>query len=830
MMRRISTQSSSSISSSSSSNNGKSHVSFDGSQSTPVSSSMDKEHYRQVPYRFLSNESNTDACKLEKLTNLFPDMKTTIELELFKINNLSRTIDRLSRVYTVLTALDVRDDTLHLFLGPYHLSLGPALFAAMNFKNASTALLVNSHPTSSATTESHRRKRRREVVLRRFRRVVRKLTLVISIINELRAASILTPYNQYELYKRGIYDLVLAGRKESSNSMFSKNEFMEELENLNVEKSSGERNPLLASNFTKINHLLNLISSSQQQQQQQQQQQSHILENSMTRANRQIIKITSQESFVNAVNNDPSSLTDPTSLRDSNTVCCALHRQNSPYFMLPIRSTMSPPTSQMISIGSRSRNSSQSNTHKTVSILSRQSTANSLPESIVDDGSNHDLTTTTSPPPPSLSPSPRLFLAATKSNSLEIELKTPTQLVESNLFASSSHAFLSSSIINEEDALINNISSLLTTHFLSRQSPSTALTTSSIAHEHETNSNLSDSAISLSTGGTTGAINSSLISNQSSSSIITNEIDKLLQRIKTAVDNRLSIEIISNNRMRQPQSTYQTLTSTPLRTTASNRRQQLLALHAVSCQDRHTDEYDVEQSSLSNSKHKLHYSSKSQSFDATTLNSRDAITTTITTIDTKNNVYEMTTFHSDEKGVQTDPRIRHARSKLLETLQEYVTAVIRFRQHLFKQYTQSNTYYEQHYSAMPELQQYEYRDLMNVRKEILNRFEWVLNELEQTIENLQARRLSVADAQRSINRPIVKEVIESSLNAEIPPVDEHQANLLNDRQRSMPSEDEWRMYARDLQDTKEDLYFIDSLVHRGISKIDRLVAFSNLYT
>lgn len=35
----------------------------------------------------------------------------------------------------------------------------------------------------------------------------------------------------------------------------------------------------------------------------------------------------------------------------------------------------------------------------------------------------------------------------------------------------------------------------------------------------------------------------------------------------------------------------------------------------------------------------------------------------------------------------------------------------------------------------------------------------------------------------------------------------------------MPTEDEWRMYARDLQDTKEDLYFIDSLVHRGISKV-----------
>jgi hypothetical protein len=59
---------------------------------------------------------------------------------------------------------------------------------------------------------------------------------------------------------------------------------------------------------------------------------------------------------------------------------------------------------------------------------------------------------------------------------------------------------------------------------------------------------------------------------------------------------------------------------------------------------------------------------------------------------------------------------------------------------------------------MPELQQYEYRDLINVRKEILDRFEWVINELEQTIENLETRRLSVDDAQQRINRPLVKEV------------------------------------------------------------------------
>ena len=41
---------------------------------------MDKEYYRQVPYRFFCNESDTDVCKLEQLTNLFPDKKETIRL------------------------------------------------------------------------------------------------------------------------------------------------------------------------------------------------------------------------------------------------------------------------------------------------------------------------------------------------------------------------------------------------------------------------------------------------------------------------------------------------------------------------------------------------------------------------------------------------------------------------------------------------------------------------------------------------------------------------------------------------------------------------------
>ncbi len=44
---------------------------------------MDQEFYRHVPYRFFNNDINTDACKLEKLTDLFPDMKATIELGRF---------------------------------------------------------------------------------------------------------------------------------------------------------------------------------------------------------------------------------------------------------------------------------------------------------------------------------------------------------------------------------------------------------------------------------------------------------------------------------------------------------------------------------------------------------------------------------------------------------------------------------------------------------------------------------------------------------------------------------------------------------------------------
>ncbi len=197
------------------------------------------------------------------------------------------------------------------------------------------------------------------------------------------------------------------------------------------------------------------------------------------------------------------------------------------------------------------------------------------------DGSSSDLPSSTS------------LFTSPKSNPIDIELDTPTNILVQHPFISSNLSS-SSPTINDEDALINRISSLLASHLLSRQSASI---TSHIFHEHETNSNLSDSAISLSNSGTTGPINTSVRSNQSSPSTVINDFDKLLQRIKTAVDNRLSIE--TNN--------------------INNNNQQLLALHAVSCEETHIDDYDIENSTSSNRKHKLDLSSKSQSFDATNL-------------------------------------------------------------------------------------------------------------------------------------------------------------------------------------------------------------------
>ena len=83
-------------------------------------------------------------------------------------------------------------------------------------------------------------------------------------------------------------------------------------------------------------------------------------------------------------------------------------------------------------------------------------------------------------------------------------------------------------------------------------------------------------------------------------------------------------------------------------------------------------------------------------------------------------------------------------------MRSYITMVTQHRLSLFDQYTQSNEHQTR-------------QDLRDVRKTILDRFQWVIVELERTIEHLQAERLSVVDAQRSLDRPMVKEVGRVSL-------------------------------------------------------------------
>jgi hypothetical protein len=82
----------------------------------------------------------------------------------------------------------------------------------------------------------------------------------------------------------------------------------------------------------------------------------------------------------------------------------------------------------------------------------------------------------------------------------------------------------------------------------------------------------------------------------------------------------------------------------------------------------------------------------------------------------------------------------------LKTLQTYITAVSRYHLYLFNQYSQSN-------------ESCEYQDLVNVRKQILNRFEWVIVELKQALEKLQTHRVSVQDVEQSIDQPLMKEVL-----------------------------------------------------------------------
>ena len=197
-------------------------------------------------------------------------------------------------------------------------------------------------------------------MLRRFRRAVRKLTLVRSIIDQLQSPSVLTQYNQYELHTNGIYDLVLTERIKHSNSTFLNDDRPQKLEISDSITNAEQRNLLFASNYIKINYLLNILSSSQQ---------SLKTENNTTIETKNFMQIESYESMTSAKDNY-----DRRSVINSEAICCSAHRQSPSYFMFPSRQRISSQPSQLALAGSNSKRGSNSHLNKTSFTLSRQST------------------------------------------------------------------------------------------------------------------------------------------------------------------------------------------------------------------------------------------------------------------------------------------------------------------------------------------------------------------------------------------------------------------------------------------------------------------------
>ena len=143
-------------------------------------------------------------------------------------------------------------------------------------------------------------------------------------------------------------------------------------------------------------------------------------------------------------------------------------------------------------------------------------------------------------------------------------------------------------------------------------------------NELETNSNLSDSAISLSTSAIVPANNLSAMSELSLSQFNATDFDKILQRIRSTVDKKLSIETNNHTRLNSNPNMNEDSQISPVKSTTFNRRQQLLALHAVSCQEKYSDDYDADLSLSTPRRNQLDPSSKSQSFDTSDLSkSRD---------------------------------------------------------------------------------------------------------------------------------------------------------------------------------------------------------------
>lgn len=275
------------------------------------------------------------------------------------MNNLQHMMDRLSRIYTPSSAIDTRDDTLHLFLGPYHISLGPAAYGALQFRNISTALLSNSKTSQGDNTTQQQKRRRHDAALRRFRRSVRKLILIKSIIDQLRLASVLTPYNQYELYTNGIYDLVLAGHVHNDRSVFEDEKFAEKIKEFRSMNKWEKDSSLLASNFIKIQTLLHLLTPAPQQ---------NNTDNSSTSKNETQTTGTDEK-----ISENPTK-----QYLDPSTICCSQHSQNIPLLMFPLQRSFSQQTTQFLSPKSPIRRHSHYPSRRHSSAPSKEKTVRSM--------------------------------------------------------------------------------------------------------------------------------------------------------------------------------------------------------------------------------------------------------------------------------------------------------------------------------------------------------------------------------------------------------------------------------------------------------------------
>ncbi|CAM4767835.1 unnamed protein product [Rotaria magnacalcarata] len=519
---------------------------------------MDSEVYRLVPYRFFVDDTKSNICKLEKLTNLFPDLKLIIELELFKINNLLQTIDRLSQIYSVETFVDNRDDTLHLFLGPYHLTLGPVIFGALHFRNVSAALMASSQAKLVTDGTYQSRSRRHEAILGRFRHAVRKLIFIKSVIDQAQIASILTPYNQYELYKQGIYDLALAGHIHNANSIFGDENFIERINNVRLTNSPGRENPLFASKYIKINSLLNLFASTASQQ--------HSNSNLTT------------ENMTPPISDTAASYStsedDSKTFLNSASPCCAHHSTNQASVAVPMKRPSAHHFNQLLSQEPLSKPNSRKGSRKSSTAFSSQNNLNIVPDVTPND------------------------IKVSNSTAIELnKMKNTSQVTDSH----------------KEDILIYRISSLLLNYFSSLQSTSV---TADIDHVPET----SNDNEALLTAITKAEIsNKSNRSDPSATILNADQFNHLLERIQTVVSNNLSMKLRNDKSMFEKTANHQNVSYDSINTAIRNRRRQLFASRTISLQDTTINEFDVENSESSDKK-QIGANIKSQSFDETDLN------------------------------------------------------------------------------------------------------------------------------------------------------------------------------------------------------------------